>query len=331
MFQRVRFFALAVCLLVSGNTALAQSASKDNGEAVSWPSILCRGPKCEPLTAKGWLFAKPGMKNVVIISHGSDGIDYRVFDRVDHLNQAGFAALVIDHWGSRGLSAQTSDLKGAPQRGATEFNMASDIYTAASMLRKERGFEHVGSIGGSGGGGAQIMVQQKWAMQTLEKTYEYWYKKPFVARPLDAQVGLYAFCGYRNKLRDAFNGVPLLLISGSDDDMTPPEYCQRIVSWMNERGGHVSYAEVKGGYHAFDGRDGPHRILVKHMGACDLMVDEKGITNLKTGDLTTGEYSAALVQAIDKCGNTLGFMAGTRGDSQAAVPMWIDFFKKYLD
>lgn len=318
-----------VCVLSAAFTvsSTAQTANQQNGEAVEWPSLVCRGAKCEPLPVHGWLYAKSGQKNVVIVSHGSSGISYVVFDRVDALQQAGFAALVIDHWGSRGLGGQLDDLKGAQQRGATELNMAFDIYTAEEMLR-QRGFEHVGSIGGSAGGGAQIMAQQKWAMQIVEKSYTHYYKKPFTARPLDAQVGLYSFCGYRNKVRDAYNGVPLMLISGAADNMTPAEYCEHITPWMNERGGHVTFVSIPGAYHSFDGREPMHRILAKHMAKCDLVVDEKGITNLKTGDVTPNPSD--LATAVDKCGNTVGFIAGNIGDRNVATPIWINFFKEHM-
>jgi len=188
----------------------AQTASKQNGEEVAWDSIVCRVGKCEPVKVRGYLFAKPGDKAVVIVSHGSVGVDYRAFDRVDRLREANIAALVPEHWASRGLGEILTDLKGAPAKGASELNMAFDIYTAASWLRKERGFDKVGAIGASYGGGAQITVQQKWARDLIEKVVEFNYKKPFVARPLEAQVSLYGFCGYRNKLRDKFSGAPLL-------------------------------------------------------------------------------------------------------------------------
>lgn len=323
-----RTCAIAILVLATRQVD-AQTASKQNGEAVEWPSIVCRGAKCETMQAKGWLFAKPGQKNVVIVSHGSSGINYIQFDRVDALQEAGYAALVIDHWGSRGLGEQLTDLKGAQSRGATELNMAFDIYTAASFLRKERDFDKVGSIGGSGGGGAQIMAQQKWAISAIEKTMEHFYKRPFVARKLEAQVGLYAFCGYRNKVRDAFNGAPLMLISGEKDDMTPAEYCERITPWMNERGGRVQFVNLPGAYHTFDAREGMHRIQTSHMAKCDLIVDEKGITNLKTGDVTPGG-NEVLGQAVAKCANAFGFTSGNTGDRNIATPHWLSFFRGHL-
>lgn len=297
-----------------------------------WDSIICRGAKCEPLKTRGWLFAKPGQKAVVIISHGSIGIDARVFDRVDQIQDLSMAALVIDHWGSRGLGEVLSDLKGAASKGASELNMSFDIYTAASVLRRERNFEKVGTIGASFGGGAQITAQQQWAKSVIEETYEYHYKKPFVVRRLDAQVGLYTWCGYRNKLRDSFNGAPLLIINGDRDTQTPSRLCEQLAPWMNERGGNVRTVTLKGEVHGFDDRRRQTWIPnIVHTGKCDLMIDERGTTNLTTGNVTEiKDFNAALPVALKECATERGFSNGNSGDWKVAVPLWTKFLQEHL-
>jgi dienelactone hydrolase len=324
------FAALAVALACVAS-ATAQTASKRSGEEVTWPSVVCRGAQCEPITAKGWLFAKPGQTGVVIVSHGSIGVDYRVFDRADHLQSAGYAALVVDHWGPRGIGEVLSDLVNASSKGASDFNIALDTYTAASWLRRERDFEKVGAIGASFGGGAQAVIQQRWAMQTIEKTYEYHYKKPFVARPLDAQVGLYGFCGYRNKVRDAFNGAPLLLINGDKDEMDPAAMCEKFVPWMNERGGKVKQVTLKGHYHSFDAREpATYSPRIVHTGKCDLLQDEKGVTDQATGEFAAGTGVEPLLAVLKKCGTAWGATNGHSGDPNVAVPLWLAFFKEHM-
>lgn len=325
-----RIVALVGALVICA-PAGAQTASKRNGEEVTWPSIVCRSGKCEPMTGRGWLFSKPGQTKVVIVSHGSVGIDGRVFDRVDQLQAAGFASLAVDHWGPRGLGEILSNLKDAPARGGSELNMAFDIYTAADMLRNERGFDKVGAIGASYGGGAQITAQQKWAMDVIGKTVSFHYKRDFIARKLDAQVSLYGFCGYRNALRDAFNGVPLLILSGERDDIDPPQLCERLAPWMNERGGNVKFSVIPGVAHTWDSRDRETWIPdVVHMGKCDLLVDAKGITDLASGRLTPGDNNTALPKAVALCATARGFHSGSRGDPFVAVPQWIDFFRRNL-
>jgi dienelactone hydrolase len=333
VFRNLRRLALGVIVAFASlcGAAHAQQANKQNGEAVQWDSVICRISKCEPLKAKGWLFTKPGDKAVVIISHGSVGVDYRVFDRVDHLRKAGYAALVVDHWGSRGLGEIYTDLMGGPAKGASEFNMVLDIYTAASMLRKERDFDRVGAIGASYGGGANILANQKWAMTTVEKTIEYWYKKPFVARPLDAQVSLYGFCGYRNLTRDAFNGAPILLMNGDLDAMDPASLCEKFAPYANTRGGKFTQVTLKGAYHTFDMRE-PVRYdpKIKHTGKCDLVQDEKGVLDQATGHFTPGSGPEIIIAAFKECGTAYGATHGTKGDPMAPVPTWIGFFQQHM-
>lgn len=328
----VRVLAWVVATVVAASVAHAQTASPQNAEAVTWDSIVCRLGRCEPLKVRGYLFAKPGDKAVVILSHGSVGVDARIFERVDRLREAGIAALVPEHWASRGIGEVLGDLKGAPAKGASELNMAFDIYTAAAWLRSDRGFAKVGALGASYGGGAQITVQQDWARTVIEKTMAYHYKRTFVAKPLDAQVSMYGFCGYRNALRDRFDGTPILFINGDKDEMTPAKLCEQLVPWMNERGGNASMATLKGAYHAFDARERAAWVpKVKHMGKCDLVVDARGTTNLTTGHLTADvDFNAALPKAIEECATAWGYTSGNSGDSQVAEPVWQAFLKANL-
>src|SRR5436305_4310072 len=113
---------LAACL-----PAWSQTARPEQAEKVTWQSIVCAGVPfaCDKLEARGYLFAKPGMKKVVMISHGSQGIDSRMYDYVDSLEKEGFAALVIDHWTPRGIGVTHDDYVAAGKKGGNEFNMAS--------------------------------------------------------------------------------------------------------------------------------------------------------------------------------------------------------------
>lgn len=327
--------ALVVAVLLP-RAGLPQQANKSNGEAIAWPSMICRGARgCEPLNANGWLFAKPGQAAVVIISHGSSGIDYRVFDRVDALQKEGYAAFVIDHWGSRGISEIMTNLNAGPSKGASELNMAFDIQSAAQLLRS-RGFTKVGGLGASYGGGAQIMVQQKWASEIIVKAMEFHYKQSFKFQPLDAQVSLYGFCGLRNKVRDKYNGTPILFMSGEKDQIDPADFCVRYAPWMNERGGNAKTIVMPGMYHTFDAREPASFIRgIRHTGACDLYADETGIKNEKNGDFIPGtDINVILAKMIEKCTDlgTPGFWSGNDGrdPQKTVVPLWMNFVKTMM-
>ena len=276
-------------LLLAASIALplpARAASPADAETIRFPSVVCRGEPtvCEKLTALGYLFAKSGQKKAVLITHGSQGIDARMYDYVDALQEAGFAALVLDHWGPRGIGVTHEDYRAGSLRGGNELNMSFDSLLAAELLRA-RGFDKVGSIGESQGGGAAIMLQQKWAHALIERNVSRLYNRAFKVQPIDAVVAMDGYCGLRYALRDGYVGTPLLFITGEKDDETPSKYCERYVGWMNERGGRAAILVLEGEGHSFDA---PYRRQRSPNGPnpapCDLIVDEHGVTNLLTGE-----------------------------------------------
>lgn len=308
-------------------SAQAQKARPDQAEAVTWPSLLCAGGTCERMDARGLLFATPGATSVVLISHGSQGVDSRMFDYVDALAGAGFAALVIDHWKPRGIGTTHDDYAAASQRGGNEFNMAFDSLSAAAWLR-QRGYRKVGSIGESQGGGAAVMMQQTFLIASVERNMRRVYGGAFEARPIDAVVGLYPFCGYRNAKRDAYAGTPFLFVTGEADDETPSRYCERHVHWMNGRGGNARIVVLPGEGHSFDA---PYRrrrsLFMPHYAHCDILVDETGTTELNSGMKAPGDDVAAM---FAKCMRKDGYHTGWWKDRFIAVPHWLAFLREHL-
>jgi dienelactone hydrolase len=321
----ITLFLLASLALPS----LAQQARPDQAEKVSWPSMLCAGTPtyaCSELQGQGYLFATPGAKKVVLISHGSQGIDSRMFDYVDSLQKEGLAALVIDHWKPRGIGVTHNDYAAASVKGGNELNMASDILTAAEWLRG-KGYEKVGSIGESQGSSAAIVVQQKWAHALVERNIRRIYASDFRVQPLGAVVGMYGYCGFRHALRDGYVNTPFLFITGEVDDQTPSKYCERYVTWMNERGGNARIVVLKGEGHSFDA---PYRrqrnVFGPHYAKCDILVDETGVTELNSGQKMPGvDIRPMLAKCVSK-----DYHTGYRKDRFIAVPHWIGFFKEHL-
>ena len=317
-------FALA-CLLAG--PAEAQKARPEQAEAVTWPSAWCANGTCNRMDAQGLLFATPGATTVVLISHGSQGVDSRMFDYVDALAGAGFAALVIDHWKPRGISETHNDYVASSAKGANEYNMAFDSHTAAAWLR-QRGYRKVGSIGESQGGASAIMIQQKFLIAAVERNMRRIYGGSFEARPLDAVVGLYPYCGYRNAKRDAYASTPFLFVTGEVDDETPSRYCERHVGWMNARGGNARIVVLPGEGHSFDA---PYRrkrsMFMPYYAHCDILLDETGITELNSGQKTPGEDVAA---AMARCLRKDAYHTGSWKDRFIAVPTWLGFFKENL-
>jgi len=317
------------CLLTvfSWGNAHAQTARPEQAEKVSWPSMLCTPTACNRLDAQGHLFAAPGAKKVVLISHGSQGIDSRMYDYVDSLQKEGFAALVIDHWKPRGIGVTHEDYLAASLRGGNELNMVSDSLTAADWLRS-KGYEKVGSIGESQGASAAIVLQQKWAHVLVERNIRRIYGSDFRVRPLDAVVGLYGYCGFRHATRDAYVSTPFLFITGEVDDETPSKYCERYVPWMNERGGNAKIIVIPGEGHSFDAPYKRHRnVFGPHYAKCDILVDETGVTELNSGEKMPGATNINAMLA--KCVGRI-YHSGHWKDRFVAVPHWTGFFRQHL-
>jgi dienelactone hydrolase len=321
--------ALLLALLFAGEAG-AQAARPEQAEKVSWPSMLCAGTPisvCNRLDAQGYLFAPPGAKKVVLISHGSQGIDSRMYDYVDSLQKEGFAALVIDHWKPRGIGVTHDDYLAASLRGGNELNMVSDSLTAADWLRS-KGYEKVGSIGESQGSSAAIVLQQRWAHVLIERNIRRIYGSDFRARPLDAVVGLYGFCGFRHATRDAYFSTPFLFITGEVDDETPSKYCERYVPWMNERGGNAKIIVIPGEGHSFDAPYKRQRnVFGPHYAKCDILVDETGVTELNSGEKMPGATNINAMLA--KCVSRI-YHSGHWKNRFVAVPHWTGFFRQHL-
>lgn len=317
---------LFVLVIFISNTS-AQTSNSANAEKINWQSIACFGNPftCKAITATGFLFSKPQQSKIVLISHGSQGIDSRMYDYVDSLQKEGFAALVIDHWTPRDISVTHEDYVAAGKKGGNEFNMSADSLTAAAWLRA-RGFKRVGSIGESQGGAAAIMLQQKFAHTLIEKNVRRIYDSLIELKPIDAVVSLYGYCGYRNALRDAYVGTPFLFITGEKDNETPSRYCERHVGWMNDRGGNAKIVVLADEGHSFDAPYRRRYVVGPHYANCDVLVDASGVTELNSGIKMLGtDPNPMMAKCVSK-----GFHTGYWTDRFIAVPYWIAFFNRHL-
>lgn len=328
--NRIRFAAAALALLASA--AWSQKTSKESGEKVEFASLLCRGESyeysCERLTSWGYLFAKPGQNKLVIINHGSQGVDSRMFDYVDALQERGYAAFVADTWGARGLSTVYENYRESVKRGGNELNMIMDLFLAADMLRK-RGFTKIGTLGESMGGGVAHMLHNEWWKRQVPLSYEKVYGTKFALAPMDASVGQYGPCNVRNESRDRkFDGKPVLLLLAELDDETPAKFCEAYVPWMNARGGNGSFTVIKGEHHSWDAPYYLTRSLGPHYAKCDIRVDEKGVPT----DAASGFTMPAGGKPVDVLNNckAIGYHTGNRGHRFVAFPLWLDFFDKTL-
>ena len=97
-------YLLAISLLFLSTSAYAQDRRILNIESRNCVHIVKFNDKCDPQTVKGTLYKpKNPTDAVVIIVHGSQGVDERHENYAKHLNSIGFAALLLDSWNLRGI------------------------------------------------------------------------------------------------------------------------------------------------------------------------------------------------------------------------------------
>ena len=108
---------------------------------------------CEPLKVSAKLYLpKLRTSRLVTITHGSQGLDARHELYAQQLIKNGFAALIIDHWGARGIGKAQFNYLSNNQKGARAFNQSLDALKAMNELKKSpHSFEEFGFIGESMG------------------------------------------------------------------------------------------------------------------------------------------------------------------------------------
>jgi len=82
---RLLAYTVAAFSVLAAVATNAQTTKPSDGQPVTWPSVTCKGQPgvCDRQEAKGILFAQPGQTKVVLISHGSQGVDSRMYDYVE--------------------------------------------------------------------------------------------------------------------------------------------------------------------------------------------------------------------------------------------------------
>jgi len=225
-------FLLAACVLVTTPAFAAE-----------WSDIVSPSKYGEPETIRGELHmpSGDGPFPAVVLMHGCGGLSPAVKQgldgHADALNDAGYAALILDSFGPRGVGdgsvcnnvdtliryrhKRRADAAGAYQFLATH----SDIDTANIFL-----------MGQSNGAGTAVLAAQPSFASATGTDAKF-----------RAIAAFYPWCG-------AFDSytltTPLLILTGSADDWTPPENCVKRVGKMTGAAFEVEIFD--GATHSFD-------------------------------------------------------------------------------
>jgi dienelactone hydrolase len=234
---RLAAAALAAALLV------AAAGSARAAESVTFPSA---GSEAS-VTLSGKLYHPPGGARVpaVVMLHGCSGIQDFELAYGDWLAGQGYAALMVDSLGPRGVAEVCGG--GKPtyhQRGLDALGALAYLRTRPDIDPKR-----IALLGWSHGGGSIIEANTK------QVTGEA--KLP--GGGFRAAIGLYAAC---RELPVRTQSSPLLLLLGAADDYTPAQFCEEVVARFKAGGYDVTLQEFPGAYHAYDNPHAPGRVKV---------------------------------------------------------------------
>lgn len=335
--KKLSLIKMCVCvalgLWVSLTTAESYKAlSPADAKLVEFDSENCLGYwtpdyKCQPIKVNAYLFTPKGdWHALVMVSHGAQGVDQRVFEYADALTKNGIATLVLDHWTPRGVNMRSMTYSQATAKGGTTSSIATDAIWAAEHVKSNfLQVKKIGFIGESMGAMAAVQLSKQrmndlFSTKSLTKPFEF---------PIAALVGLYPACAERVK-GERFAGIPFLILSGELDDHTLAKDCVEYEGWVNASGGKLKTEIIPGAYHDFDA---PHSLEFRPRGQnvskCLNIVDDKTITIVASGKVLPNTL-AGQIQLPREC-STWGLRSGHGKNKFVAVPQWLGFLKQHLE
>lgn len=224
----------ALLLALLSRTAAAQEQlavpADDHGRPVQLFAIFQKPPG-------------PGPFPVVVVLHSCSGYYANMQGGslpgwVAFLQQQGYATLKIDSFTARGHSEVCAT------NAVTGLDRAADVLAGAALLagRPDVRADRIAAIGFSHGGGTAVAVARDFPqLQAL--------RQQLAARGgrIVASVGVYPGCG--GDPNGARVVVPLLALSGGNDDWTPAARCTALAA---ANPGVMTVQVYPGAYHAFD-------------------------------------------------------------------------------
>ncbi|MDD9180557.1 dienelactone hydrolase family protein [Aliivibrio sp. A6] len=175
---------------------------------------------------------------VIIIAHGSGGIDERGYKYSKSFNDANIATLEIDMWAARGLDGGLSRPKHVKET-------LPDIYGAVKYLtsRSDIDTDRIGFIGFSWGGVLAMLIANDTNV---------------LSHNLTALIANYPVCWAYNKIpgydfKEVKPNKSLLVISGGHDEYDDPQDCANLIDFLPQdsklRTKHIHFDDAT---HAFE-------------------------------------------------------------------------------
>lgn len=318
-----KIFLSVILWLLLISPAVAQTSIK-------FPSQVCLSEKsfldsCKSLMVSGEYY-EASKESIVLITHGSQGVDERHQRYAKYLQSLGISSVVLEHWKSRGVWDVQRDFVRFARAGANSHNMILDIQHAINFF-KAQGYKKFGFIGESMGGGvAVLLTKREWQNHFARVSG----LKP---NQFDAIVGLYGNCNERYSY-DAYLAIPMLMITGELDANTPAKTCKDyIAEWANPRGAKMEFIELAGQHHDFDaGFPLQKSANAQNPAKCISQVDLNSIKATLTGAVypnTPAGWDEWRKSCLMKP-NEIDVRYGHTGNPNTGFEEWGNFFIKHL-
>jgi dienelactone hydrolase len=218
---------LGLCVLTDARAASI--------EMVSFPSLSAEPSTAPQLTAELYMPVGPGPHAAIVLLSGCYGVEDLHRQWARDLSTAGYAALVVDSFGPRGVKEVCTD----PWKVAVVAR-AEDAYGAKRFLagRPDIDGRRIAIAGWSHGGWTLLRVIHPQFFRTAALIA--------AAGPFQAAIAVYPYCDVSTTFT-----VPLLVLIGDADDWTPKSLCDDMFSRVKENP-LLDYQVYPGATHSFD-------------------------------------------------------------------------------
>jgi dienelactone hydrolase len=184
----------------------------------------------------------------LVLLHGCGGIQQVHHDWASQLHRWGYATLLVDSFGPRGVKEKCRDGVHGPGNAQDRLG---DAFAALAWLRTQPSVDpqRIGVMGWSMGAGVTLRALSEAGAQAAGVAPDARFR---------AAVALYPFCrripGYY---------APLLILIGAADDWTPAPRCRFYAAGHPAGAGRVQLIVYPSATHAFDSRQ-PKRYVLGH-------------------------------------------------------------------